>query len=97
MTKKKAKLKSLYGSKLLARAPESLGEGLANYVTTKQAAEMLGVGQNQIRSLLAKQKVQGIKLGHDWIVFSPSVEKYLRTKSSRGRPSSKEPVLQMAD
>ncbi len=70
---------------------------LTNYVTTSRAADMLGVGQNQIRGLLARDKISGIKLGHDWIVYVPSLEKYLHTKSTKGRPPSRAPKLQEAN
>jgi len=68
---------------------------LSKYVTTKQAAVMLGVGQEHIRKLLSASKVKGIKLGHDWLVFAPSMEKYVETKSNRGRPRSRLPQMQV--
>ncbi|MBI5651468.1 MAG: helix-turn-helix domain-containing protein [Chloroflexi bacterium] len=68
---------------------------LRKYVTTRQAAVMLGVGQEHIRKLLSASKVKGIKLGHDWLVFAPSMEKYFETKSNRGRPRSKTPQLEV--
>jgi excisionase family DNA binding protein len=68
---------------------DPMAKDLAKYVTTKQAAEMLGVGQEHIRKLLNASKVGGIKPGHDWLVFLPSMEKYTETKSKRGRPRSR--------
>jgi excisionase family DNA binding protein len=66
---------------------------LTKYVTTRKAAELLGVKQDHIRKLLGMDKIKGRRLGHDWIVFAPSLEKYLATKSKRGRPRSGTPTL----
>lgn len=62
---------------------------LRQYVTTKQAAEMLGVATEHINRLLIEKRLQGQKLGYSWLVFIPSIEKYQATKSKRGRPPSK--------
>ena len=68
---------------------------LSKYVTTRQAAEMLGVNRFWIVRLLASDKIKGHKPGHDWLVFQPSLEKYLANKSRRGRPTSKTPTIQV--
>ena len=66
------------------------------FVTTKKAAEMLGgVDTSHIRNLLIDGKIDGIKQGHDWLVFTPSLEKYLANKSNRGRPASGSPTIQV--
>jgi len=72
-------------------------KNLDKYVTTKKAAEMLGVKQRRVQALLKDKKIDGKRLGHDWIVFSPSLEKYLKTKSKRGRPASGTPTLQVEE
>ncbi len=38
--------------------------------SVREAAERLGLSQNQVRYLLAKGEIQGKKLGHDWAVLS---------------------------
>ena len=68
---------------------------LTKYVTTRQAAEMLGVETDHINHLLIAKKLRGVKLGYSWLVFVPSVEKYAETKSNRGRPRSRTPKLQL--
>lgn len=68
-------------------------ESLSQYVTTLQAAEMLGVTRFQVIHLLTIKKITGIKWARDWLIYAPSVQKYLETKSRRGRPSSKTPKL----
>lgn len=70
---------------------------LDQYVTTKKAAEMLGVTQDHITRLLTGEKIKGIKLGHESLVYVPSLEKYRGTKSKRGRPPSGTPQLQKAN
>lgn len=68
---------------------------LTKYVTTREAAELLGVDSSRIRGLLLSDRIRGKKLGHDWLVFRPSLEKYLAQKSKRGRPSRKPPKIKI--
>ena len=63
------------------------------YVTTAQAAEMLGVVTDHVNRLLIGKKIRGVKLGYSWVVYIPSIEKYRRTKSKRGRPPSRSPKI----
>ncbi len=65
---------------------------LTQYVTTKQAAEMLGVNRFRVVQLLLNGRIKGIKPGHDWLVFTPSIERYRVTKSPKGRPPSRAPT-----
>ena len=65
------------------------------YVTTREAAEMLGVVTDHINRLLIAKKIDGTKFGYSWLVFKPSIETYLETKSKRGRPTSKTPQLKI--
>lgn len=71
-----------------------MSKDLTQYVTTKQAAELMGVHYSQIALLLREHRIKGIKMGHDWLVFAPSLEKYTATKSPKGRPPKNEPQLQ---
>lgn len=72
---------------------QPLSSSLGLYVTTKQAAELLGVADAQIRHLLLVKRIGGIKPGHDWLVFRPSLEAYFRTKPKKGKPPSHVPKL----
>jgi excisionase family DNA binding protein len=65
------------------------------FVTTKEAAEMLGVATEHVNRLLIGGKIEGSKMGKVWVVFVPSLEKYLTGKSKRGRPSSGAPTIQV--
>ncbi len=71
----------------------SMSESLGDYTTTAKAAEMLGVNRFWIVRLLAQGRLKGIKPGHDWLVFVPSIREYLESKSKRGRPSSGTPKI----
>lgn len=63
-------------------------DSLSAYVPTIRAAEIMGVGRRHVVYLLTTGKVRGIKLGHDWLVYAPSLDEYLSRKSPRGRPRS---------
>jgi excisionase family DNA binding protein len=71
-----------------------MSKNLTDYVTTKQAAEMLGVLQTSIAHLLYNKKIKGIKLGGMWLIYLPSLEHYLANKSPGGRPRSGIPQIQ---
>lgn len=64
-------------------APSLAQEALAQYVTTKQAAEMLGTDDSNIRHALLDGRLQGTKLGHYWLVFLPSLKAYLDQSPGR--------------
>ena len=76
---------------------DEMTKDLTKYVTTRQAAEMLGVATTHVNRLLIGEKLRGIKWGHDWLAYVPSLEKYLTNKSKRGRPSSGSPKLPEKD
>jgi hypothetical protein len=80
-----------------AEKVEEMSKDLTQYVPTGQAARMLGVSSNHIRLLLGRGKLRGVKLGHEWIVFIPSIEKYRDSKSAKGRPASGVPSLGIAN
>lgn len=71
-----------------------MSKDLTKYVTTRQAAELLGVETDHINHLLVAQKITGVKMGYSWLVFIPSIESYQKTKSKRGRPPSRTPQIQ---
>ncbi len=62
---------------------------LTQYVTTAQAAKMMGVWPEHVNHLLIAGKIKGQKFGPTWMVFTPSVEQYQATKSTKGRPPSR--------
>jgi len=63
---------------------------LSDYITTKEAGDRLGVTQHQARHLVANGIVQGIKLGHDWLVLVSSLEHYSKNRPKPGpKPKKK--------
>ncbi len=75
----------------MVNGAEQGAKDLSNYATTGQAADILGVTRKHIALLLGQGKIKGIKLGHEWLVYIPSLDRYRETKSSKGRPPSREP------
>ena len=91
---------TLKGTARSTPLPDPTGENemskdLTKYITTEQAAQILGVLPTSINHLIYGGKVKAQKRGRDWLVFQPSVEKYLANKSKRGRPSSGSPTIQV--
>ncbi len=70
------------------------GNDLSQYATTEQAAELLGVIPTSVNHLLVSGRLVGIKWGRDWLVYRPSIEEYLKTKSTKGRPPKNSPKRQ---
>jgi len=52
--------------------------------STKEAAERLGLSQNQVRHLLARGEIEGRKLGHDWVVLSFDYKRKRKPKTKKG-------------
>ncbi len=75
------------------RSSDELGSDLNQFVTTTEAAELLGVLRTSVNHLIYDGRIQGKKFGRDWLVFRPSIQTYVENKSSKGRPSTKAPKL----
>lgn len=48
--------------------------------SVKEAAERLGLDTSQVRRLLAKGEIKGVKLARDWVVLDLSYERKRRPK-----------------
>ena len=48
--------------------------------SVKEAAQELGLDTSQVRRLLAKGEIKGVKLGRDWIVLDLSYKRKRRPK-----------------
>ena len=70
-----------------------MSDALSDYVTTQQAAELLGVVRRSVNHLIADGKLKGKRMGKDWLVYRPSLEEYESNKSAAGRPRSGEPQI----
>ena len=52
------------------------------YVGTKEAAAILGVNPSRVRQLLAEGKLEGVKIGRDWMLARSDVERLASLKKS---------------
>lgn len=53
---------------------------LEDFVTTKEAAELLGVGRQRIYDLIHDERLEAIKIGRDWLVSRESIENFERAQ-----------------
>jgi excisionase family DNA binding protein len=54
-------------------------------LSTKEAAELLGMSQETISRLIHKRKLEGYKLGGFYVVVRTSVEVYAATVNGKAR------------
>ena len=50
---------------------------LSGYITTQEAAQLLGFHVNHVRRMLKQRDLEGQKVGYMWFVSKESVQKYL--------------------
>jgi len=48
--------------------------------SVKEAASKLGLSEQHVRLLLARDQIEGKKLGHDWVVLSLDYKRKRRPK-----------------
>ena len=48
---------------------------------TKEAADQLGISQDHVRRLLEQGKIEGKKLGRDWVVLSLDYKRKRKPKT----------------
>jgi len=60
------------------------------YLTTKEAAKILGVLPRQVTRLIGAGKIKASKIGRDWIINEKDLNDYLDRRRSPGRPRRKE-------
>lgn len=70
-----------------------MSDVIPGYLSTREAADLLGVDVSQVARLVKSDRIHGIKIGRDWIVSRESVEEYFKTKSPKGQPSSHPPKI----
>ena len=70
-----------------------MSDSLSDYVTTKQAAELLGIRHDSVHHLLLAGRLPGKKIGSTWLVSKPSIEEYFLTKSPGEQPPGGKPKL----
>ncbi len=69
-----------------------MSDTLSDFISTREAADRLGVVTDHINHLLAAGKLHGKQIGRAWLVYIPSLEQYIKTKTpGKGRPPSRKP------
>jgi|GEM_PF-1211118 len=51
--------------------------------SVKQASEILGLDTSQVRRLLAKGEIKGVKLARDWVVLELTYKRRRKPKTKR--------------
>jgi hypothetical protein len=52
--------------------------------TTKETASKLGISEQHVRYLLGRSKIEGKRLGRDWVVLSLDYKRKRRPKTKKG-------------
>ena len=60
-----------------------------DYLTTKQAAEELGVTQGRVQQLVAEKRISVTKIGRDNLITRAALDKFKETRSTRPGPRPK--------
>lgn len=56
-----------------------------DYLTTKQAAEKLGVSVGRVQQLVAEKRLPSVKIGRDRFILEKDLE-FVRERKRTGRP-----------
>ncbi len=59
-------------------------ESIQDYISTKEASELYNLSQSQLAHLARTQTVKARKVGHDWLIYSPSLKEYLASNPHPG-------------
>ena len=67
-----------------------------SYITTPQAAVQTGFSKTYLTRLLRNGKLDGFRLGRDWLIYTDSLDHYLAVPHKPGPkgPYKKQPVVQ---
>jgi excisionase family DNA binding protein len=71
--------------------PQRIGDRVI--LSTIEAADMAKLSRGHIQRLLSSKQVEGMKLGHDWLVFEDSLRAYL---AQPRKPGPKPPKSEAA-
>lgn len=69
------------------RRPHVTAYAVRALLTTRQAADSLGIAQATVRQAIARGSLDAWRMGSDWLIAEPEVERYrARTDGRSGRP-----------
>jgi len=57
---------------------------VVNMYSVREAAEKLGISDRRVRVLLNEGRIEGKKLGHDWVVLSLDYKRKRKVKRKKG-------------
>lgn len=63
-------------------------EDRMDFLTTKEAATIIGVSQKMVQSLIRRGRLPAQKIGRDWMIRREDVENHERGKGGRPRRNS---------
>lgn len=65
---------------------------MKNHLTTSEAAAIIGCNASRVRQLLGEGKLDGERVGRDWLVERKSAEEYRDTERRPGpKPGKRKP------
>jgi excisionase family DNA binding protein len=59
-------------------------------IPTATACQQSGFSRGYIQRLVKRGRVEGIKLGHDWLIYEDSLAAFLAQPRERGRPKGQQ-------
>ncbi len=73
-------------SKHVTKKPAPLMPDLAEFMTTEEAAKVLGFHVQSIRNMIRTNKLEGLKIGgKTWLVSKKSLQEYLKETSGMSK------------
>src|SRR5215467_8012767 len=68
--------------------------GDRSLILTKDACKIAGLSQKHVQRLLRDKRIEGVKLGHDWLVYEDSLKEFMIQPRKRGPkgPRKKTPL-----
>jgi excisionase family DNA binding protein len=59
---------------------------MSRLISTKQAAERLGLSQVHIRHSIHRKKLKATKIGHDWLIDANDLDTFNKHRQGPGNP-----------
>ncbi len=53
-------------------------------ISTSEAMRVSGLSREHIQRLLRSERIKGVKMGHDWLVYEDSLKSYLNQPRKPG-------------
>jgi excisionase family DNA binding protein len=64
-------------------------QDLSQWITTVEAAALMGCHRRHVRALVASGKLEAVRVGHLHLIRKASARAWVRDASGRGRPKGK--------